>query len=111
MNGQGSDMAPAYTRRARVGSHESWVGVAAMSVWLRGSTMVDEAIERGARVAGLMLVDPSFTHPISVNLCDHEGGEGYSLIWSRPNSLRGEFPHRQGPGQNTGAWHLEVFHM
>jgi uncharacterized protein (DUF736 family) len=30
------------------------------------------------------LDDPSFTQPIFANLFDDEGGETYSLIWSRP---------------------------
>jgi uncharacterized protein (DUF736 family) len=37
------------------------------------------------------LDDPSFNAPIYANLFDDEGGEGYSLIWSRPtNGRRGE---------------------
>jgi len=35
----------------------------------------------------LKLDDPSFTAPIFANLFD-EHGEGYSLIWSRPNDRR-----------------------
>lgn len=34
---------------------------------------------------GLKLDDPSFNAPIYANLFDDEGGETYSLIWSRPN--------------------------
>jgi uncharacterized protein (DUF736 family) len=30
------------------------------------------------------LDDPSFTQPIFANLFDDEGGETFSLIWSRP---------------------------
>ena len=30
------------------------------------------------------LDDPSFTAPIYANLFDDEGGEGYTLLWSRP---------------------------
>ena len=37
---------------------------------------------------GLKLDDPSFTAPIYANLFDDEGGETYSLIWSRPNGKR-----------------------
>ncbi|WP_447766016.1 DUF736 domain-containing protein [Sphingopyxis panaciterrae] len=33
---------------------------------------------------GLKLDDPSFNAPIYANLFDEEGGEAYSLIWSRP---------------------------
>ena len=37
---------------------------------------------------GLKLDDPSFTAPIFANLFDDEGGDTYSLIWSRPNGNR-----------------------
>ena len=37
---------------------------------------------------GLKLDDPSFTAPIYANLFDDEGGDTYSLIWSRPNGKR-----------------------
>jgi len=33
----------------------------------------------------LKLDDPSFNAPIYADLFDDEDGEGYSLIWSRPN--------------------------
>jgi uncharacterized protein (DUF736 family) len=39
----------------------------------------------GRDYLGLKLDDPSFTAPIYANLFDDEEGEGYSLIWSRPN--------------------------
>ena len=42
----------------------------------------------GRDYLGLKLDDPSFTAPIFANLFDDEGGEGYSLIWSRPNGRR-----------------------
>ena len=32
----------------------------------------------------LSLNDPSFNSPIYANLFDDEGGEGYTLLWSRP---------------------------
>ncbi|WP_312531334.1 DUF736 domain-containing protein, partial [Paracoccus sp. (in: a-proteobacteria)] len=44
----------------------------------------------GRDYLGLKLDDPSFAHPIYANLFDDEDGEGSSLIWSRPNSRRGE---------------------
>jgi len=44
----------------------------------------------GRDYLGLKLDDPSFTAPIFANLFDDEDGEGYSLIWSRPNGRRGE---------------------
>ena len=34
--------------------------------------------------------DPSFAAPIYANLFDDEDGEGSSLIWSRPNTRRGD---------------------
>ncbi|MHB8886144.1 MAG: DUF736 domain-containing protein [Methylovirgula sp.] len=34
------------------------------------------------------LDDPSFTAPIFANLFDDEDGEGFTLIWSRPNGRR-----------------------
>jgi uncharacterized protein (DUF736 family) len=42
----------------------------------------------GRDYLGLKLDDPSFTAPIFANLFDDEEGEGYSLIWSRPNGRR-----------------------
>lgn len=39
----------------------------------------------GRAYLGLKLDDPSFTAPIYANLFDDEGGETYSLIWSRPS--------------------------
>jgi uncharacterized protein DUF736 len=34
------------------------------------------------------LDDPSFSAPIYANLFDDEEGEGYTLIWSRPQKAR-----------------------
>ena len=42
----------------------------------------------GRDYLGLKLDDPSFTAPIFANLFNDEEGEGYSLIWSRPNGRR-----------------------
>ncbi|MER9596017.1 DUF736 domain-containing protein [Mesorhizobium sp. M0244] len=42
----------------------------------------------GRDYLGLKLDDPSFTAPIYANLFNDEEGEGYSLIWSRPNGRR-----------------------
>ena len=39
----------------------------------------------GRDYLGLKLDDPSFNAPIYANLFDDEDGDGYSLIWSRPN--------------------------
>jgi len=44
----------------------------------------------GRDYLGLKLDDPSFTAPIFANLFDDEDGEGYSLIWSRPNGRRSD---------------------
>lgn len=44
----------------------------------------------GRDYLGLKLDDPSFTAPIYANLFDDEDGEGYSLIWSRPNRRNGD---------------------
>lgn len=44
----------------------------------------------GRDYLGLKLDDPSFTAPIYANLFDDEEGEGYSLIWSRPNGRRAD---------------------
>ena len=40
--------------------------------------------EEGRDYLSLKLDDPSFTVPIYANLFDDEGGEGYTLLWSRP---------------------------
>ena len=44
----------------------------------------------GRNYLGLKLDDPSFNAPIYANLFDDEDGEGFSLIWSRPNGRRGD---------------------
>ncbi|MDF2118345.1 DUF736 domain-containing protein [Roseiarcaceae bacterium H3SJ34-1] len=44
----------------------------------------------GRDYLGLKLDDPSFAAPIYANLFDDEEGEGYSLIWSRPNGRRAD---------------------
>ena len=40
--------------------------------------------EEGRDYLSLKLDDPSFNAPIYANLFDEEGGEGYTLLWSRP---------------------------
>lgn len=42
----------------------------------------------GRDYLGMKLDDPSFTAPIYANLFNDEEGEGFSLIWSRPNGRR-----------------------
>ncbi|MBZ9942168.1 DUF736 domain-containing protein [Mesorhizobium sp. BR1-1-13] len=44
----------------------------------------------GRDYLGLKLDDPSFNAPIYANLFEDEEGQGFSLIWSRPNSRRGD---------------------
>ena len=43
-----------------------------------------EALEEGRDYLSLKLDDPSFNAPIYANLFGDEGGEGYTLLWSRP---------------------------
>ena len=63
-------------------SHRVFVGsVEIGAAWAKQSN-------EGREYLGLKLDDPSFTAPIYANLFDDEGGEGYSLIWSRPNGKR-----------------------
>lgn len=42
----------------------------------------------GRDYLGMKLDDPSFTAPIYANLFNDEEGEGFSLVWSRPNGRR-----------------------
>lgn len=44
----------------------------------------------GRGYLAVKLDDPSFTAPIYANLFDDEGGESFSLIWSRPNCRRSD---------------------
>ena len=65
-------------------SHRILVGRAEIgAAWTKRSN-------EGREYLGLKLDDPSFSHPIFANLFDDEDGEVYSLIWSRPNSRRGD---------------------
>jgi uncharacterized protein (DUF736 family) len=64
-----SDQAPShrvYAGRAEIGA-----------AWSKRS-------EEGRDYLSLKLDDPSFNAPIYANLFDDEGGEGYTLLWSRP---------------------------
>lgn len=45
---------------------------------------------RAAPISRLKLDDPSFTVPIYANVVADEGGQSYSLIWSRPNRRNGD---------------------
>ena len=59
-------------------SHRVFVGrIEIGAAWTKRSN-------EGRDYLGLKLDDPSFTAPIFANLFDDEGGETYSLIWSRP---------------------------
>ena len=63
-------------------SHRVFVGKAEIgAAWTKRSN-------EGRDFLGLKLDDPSFTAPIYANLFDDEGGDTYSLIWSRPNGKR-----------------------
>ncbi len=65
-------------------SHRVFVGrVEIGAAWAKRSN-------EGRDYLGLKLDDPSFTAPIYANLFDDEDGEGYSLIWSRPNGRRAD---------------------
>ncbi len=44
----------------------------------------------GRDYISVKLDDPSFSAPIYANLFDDEGGDGYTLIWSRSRKLSGE---------------------
>src|SRR6516164_9043264 len=57
----------------RAAPHNAEIGAA----WSKRS-------EEGRDYLSLKLDDPSFNAPIYANLFDEEGGEGYTLLWSRP---------------------------
>ena len=59
-------------------SHRIYVGRAEIgAAWSKRS-------EEKRDYLSLKLDDPSFTAPIYANLFEDEGGEGYTLLWSRP---------------------------
>lgn len=63
-------------------SHRVFAGKAEIgAAWSKTST-------EGRDYLSVKLDDPSFTAPIYANLFDEEGGDSYSLIWSRPNGRR-----------------------
>jgi uncharacterized protein (DUF736 family) len=49
-----------------------------------GAAWSKRSEESGRNYLSLKLDDPSFTGPIFANLLDDEGGDGYTLLWSRP---------------------------
>ena len=65
-------------------THRVFVGKAEIgAAWTKRSN-------EGRDYLGLKLDDSSITAPIYANLFEDEGGESYSLIWSRPNGKRGD---------------------
>ena len=65
-------------------SHRVFVGRAEIgAAWSKRS-------EEGRDYLSLKLDDPSFNAPIYANLFDDEGGETFSLIWSRGRKQNGE---------------------
>ena len=65
-------------------SHRVFVGTVEVgAAWAKRSN-------EGRDFLGLKLDDPSFTAPIYANLFDDEGGETYSLIWSRSRGKGGD---------------------
>ena len=77
-------------------SHRVYVGRAEIgAAWSKTSN-------EGRDYLGLKLDDPSFTGPIYANLFADEDGEGFSLIWSRPNGRRGDGRPRDAPPGPAG---------
>lgn len=65
-------------------SHRVLVGRAEIgAAWTKQSN-------EGRDYLGIKLDDPSFAAPIYANLFDDEGGNGFSLIWSRPARRGGD---------------------
>ncbi|PKU22923.1 DUF736 domain-containing protein [Telmatospirillum siberiense] len=63
-------------------SHRIYIGrVEVGAGWSKRST-------EGHDYLGLKLDDPSFNAPIYANLVSDEEGDGFSLIWSRPQGRR-----------------------
>jgi uncharacterized protein (DUF736 family) len=77
-------------------SHRIYVGRAEIgAAWSKRS-------EEGRDYLSLKLDDPSFNAPIYANLFDDEGGEGYTLLWSRPRRA-GSRPLHQAPSGLPGG--------
>ena len=65
-------------------SHRVFVGRAEIgAAWSKRSN-------EGHDYLSVKLDDPSFTTPIYANLFDDEGGESFSLIWSRGRKSNGD---------------------
>ena len=73
-------------------SHRIYVSRAEIGAgWVRRSN-------EGRDYISIKLDDPSFSAPIYANLFEDEGGEGYTLIWTRSRK-----PGVLGPGSNSHA--------
>jgi uncharacterized protein (DUF736 family) len=71
-------VAESNTSNDKAPSHRVFVGRAEIGAgWSKRS-------EEGRDYLSLKLDDPSFNAPIYANLFEDEGGEGYTLLWSRP---------------------------
>ncbi len=79
-------------------SHRIYVGRAEIgAAWSKRS-------EEGRDYLSLKLDDPSFNAPIYANLFDDEGGEGYTLLWSRPRKTgEQERSIKSRPNRSDGA--------
>ena len=65
-------------------SHRVFVGRAEIgAAWSKRSS-------EGRDYLSVKLDDPSFTTPIYANLFDDEGGDGFTLIWSRARQRNGD---------------------
>ena len=65
-------------------SHRVYVGRAEIgAAWSKRST-------EGRDYLSVKLDDPSFAAPIYANLFGDEGGDGYTLIWSRSRKSNGD---------------------
>ena len=65
-------------------SHRVYVGRAEIgAAWTKRST-------EGRDYLSVKLDDPSFSAPIYANLFGDEGGDGYTLIWSRSRKSNGD---------------------
>jgi uncharacterized protein (DUF736 family) len=75
LDSRSNDNAPSH----RVLVNRAEIGAA----WSKRST-------EGRDYLAVKLDDPSFNAPIYANLFDDEGGDTFSLIWSRQNGRRGD---------------------
>jgi uncharacterized protein (DUF736 family) len=78
-------------------SHRIYVGRAEIgAAWSKRS-------EEGRDYLSLKLDDPSFIAPIYANLFDDEGGEGFTLLWSRPRKNGAYGAVRPDPARFPGG--------